>query len=65
MEELVMTCPICGQVAENVVAYEVHKRLGHESWYVQYAAILLGTIVLTVVLSAAVATAPRLVAKFA
>jgi hypothetical protein len=65
LEELIMTCPIGGQVAENVVAYGAHKRLGHEPWYVQYAAILLGTIVLTAVPSAAVATVPKLVAKSA
>lgn len=49
-----MACPTCGQVAGNVVDYEVHRHLGHQAWYVQVGARVLGTLV---------PAAPRLISK--
>lgn len=58
-----MTCLICGQLAENVVDYEVHKRMGHQPWYVQLAAMIVGAVVLTSLLMLAVQTAPKITRK--
>ena len=58
-----MQCSICGQVAESVVAYEVHRHLGHEPWYVQVGAIALGTLLFTALLTAVVQASPKVVRK--
>ena len=58
-----MDCPICGQVAENVVDYEVHKRMGHQPWYVQVGAIALGTLLLTAMLTAVAQASPKVARK--
>jgi hypothetical protein len=55
-----MVCAICGQVAENVVAYELHKALGHEPWYVQLVATVVGTVVTGMVVTTVVKAAPKI-----
>lgn len=59
----IMQCPICGQGASNIAQYEVHKRLGHAPWVMQVAAVIGLTVILAVVLTAAVAAAPKVIAK--
>lgn len=54
-----MVCPICGQVADSAVEYEVHKHLGHEPWYVQLGAVIVGVIVVAVVINAVAKVAPK------
>jgi TRAP-type mannitol/chloroaromatic compound transport system permease small subunit len=58
-----MVCSICGYVAENFMDYEVHKRAGHLPTYIQVALVLVGTVVLTALLLAAVQEVPKLVRK--
>jgi hypothetical protein len=58
-----MQCPICGQLASNIAEYEVHKRLGHAPWVIQVAAVIGLTVILTIVLTAAVAATPKILAK--
>ena len=55
-----MVCAICGQVAENVVAYEVHKALGHEPWYVQLIATVGGTALAVMAVNEVVKAAPKI-----
>jgi hypothetical protein len=60
MWRIEMVCEICGQVAENVVAYELHKALGHEPWYVQLIATLVGTVLAGMLVNEVAKAAPKI-----